>query len=139
MQATPHPIFDRMALILAVVGLATAATYIQVARPSSLGNFFGESIQQAQSKQAVAPVRPAAQPAPAAKPKTAPAPAKPAAKTATTISYVNLRAAKSTSSAKIANLEPGTPIQLRDDSDSKWQGVTYQGKKGYIFKSYIQY
>ncbi|TAK88992.1 SH3 domain-containing protein [Patescibacteria group bacterium] len=75
----------------------------------------------------------------AAAPKAAPAPAvAPAAKTAITVSYVNVRAGKSTTTAIVTNLEAGTVVQLRDDANSTWQGITYQGKNGYIYKDYLQ-
>lgn len=74
-------------------------------------------------------------PAPAATP--APA-AAPAAKTGITVSYVNVRAGKGTATPIITNLEAGTVVELRDDSNSTWQGITYQGKNGYIFKEYLQ-
>lgn len=74
-------------------------------------------------------------PAPAAQ---APA-AKPAAKTAITVSYVNVRAGKGTSTAIITNLEAGTAVTLTDDANSTWQGISYQGKIGYIFKDYLQF
>lgn len=72
-----------------------------------------------------------AQPTPAAATAAAP-------KKAVTVSYVNVRSGKSTSTAIIANLEAGTEVELRDDANSTWQGVTVQGKNGYIYKEYLQ-
>lgn len=63
----------------------------------------------------------------------------PAVKTATTVSFVNMRAGKSTSTPIVAELDGGTIVQLRDDADPTWQGVTYNGKVGYIYKEYLHY
>ncbi|HUC20010.1 MAG TPA: SH3 domain-containing protein [Candidatus Polarisedimenticolaceae bacterium] len=140
----PHPTLDRLSLGLVILALAGPITYLQVARPSveDLKKAFGIS----QSVSVVQPVAPLPVPVPPAVVPTAtpvaPPPeatTKPAAKTALTNSFVNLRTGKSVSTPIIARLEAGTTIQLRDDADTTWQGVTYQGKNGYIYRSYIQY
>lgn len=69
---------------------------------------------------------------------SSPPTATPAVKTATTVSFVNVRAGKSTSTPIIMNLEAGTVVQLTEDSNASWQGVTHNGKTGYIFKDYLQ-
>lgn len=68
----------------------------------------------------------------------APAPA-PVVRTATTKSFVRFRAARSTSSAVLAELQGGTVVTLEDYVDSKWQQATYNGQTGYIAKVYLQY
>jgi uncharacterized protein YgiM (DUF1202 family) len=68
----------------------------------------------------------------------APAPA-PVARTATTKSFVRFRAARSTSSAVLAELQGGTVVTLGDYADTKWQQATYNGQTGYIAKVYLQY
>jgi uncharacterized protein YgiM (DUF1202 family) len=63
----------------------------------------------------------------------------PAAATATTNSFVHLRAGKSTSTAILTDLNGGTVVTLLPDSDSQWQQVQYNGLTGYIFKTYLTY
>ena len=77
---------------------------------------------------------PTATPAPAATP--TPTPAGP---TATTNSFVHMRAGASTATPIIANLDGGTVVTLGSYSDSQWQQVQYNGLDGYIFKSYLNY
>lgn len=67
-----------------------------------------------------------------------PAP-EPAAPTATTKSFVRFRAARSTSSTVLAELQAGTVVTLGSYVDSKWQQATYNGQTGYIAKAYLQY
>jgi len=73
----------------------------------------------------------------------APAPAPvveaPAARTATTKSFVRFRAGRSTSSAVLAELDGGTVVTLGDYVDTKWQQVTYNGQTGYVAKVYLSY
>lgn len=145
-SVVPHRLFDRLALGLVVVVLALPLTMLEVSHPSlqtlrsgiqNLADHLSWSASVAQP----ASVKP--KPAPAALTKPAPAAATatpaPAASTATTSSFVHLRAAKSTSSAIITDLNAGTVVQLREDADATWQGVTYQGKSGYIYRAYLQY
>lgn len=68
----------------------------------------------------------------------APAPA-PVVRTATTKSFVRFRAARSTSSTVLAELQAGTVVTLGDYVDAKWQQATYNGQTGYIAKVYLQY
>jgi uncharacterized protein YgiM (DUF1202 family) len=63
----------------------------------------------------------------------------PAIPTATTSSFVHMRAGKSTSTAVIVDLNGGTTVQLLSDSDAQWQQVEYNGQTGYIFKTYLNY
>lgn len=120
--------------MLVVVGaLAAAVTYLELFPPSSLNlhNLLPQKLTTQIAK--TAPSKPAA---PAV---VAPAPVAKAIKTATTTSLVHLRADKSVSSQNLTNLDPGTAVQLRDDSDATWQGVIYQGQNGYIYRDYLQY
>jgi len=66
-------------------------------------------------------------------------PSTPALPTATTNSFVHLRASNSTSSAIIDNLNGGTVVRLLPYSDSQWQQVQVNGETGYVFKSYLTY
>ena len=75
---------------------------------------------------------------PTASPTVTPMPT-PAGPTATTNSFVHLRAGKSTSTTILADLDGGTVVQLLPDSDAQWQEVRYNGLTGYIFKSYLAY
>ena len=59
--------------------------------------------------------------------------------TATTNSFVHMRAGKSTSTAIITDLNGGTVVQLLTDSDTQWQQVRYNGFTGYVFKQYLTY
>jgi uncharacterized protein YgiM (DUF1202 family) len=63
----------------------------------------------------------------------------PAVPTATTSSFVHMRAGESTSTAVIVDLNGGTTVQLLPDSNSQWQQVEYSGQTGYIFKTYLIY
>lgn len=146
-SAVPHRLFDRLTLGLVLVVLAVPLTMLEVAHPS-LQTLRTDTQNAANYLSRIAPQHPVAtkpkpKPSPAATAKPAPAPAvatpAPVAKTATTSSFVHLRATKSTSSAIITDLNAGTVVQLRDDADATWQGVTYQGKSGYIYRAYLQY
>jgi hypothetical protein len=150
LSTVPHPVLDRLSLGLVIAALAVPITYLQVVQPSlsDLQKALGISNQSSVKQPAVAPPPPTKAAAPSPIVTTAPATApatpkatasKPTGKTAITNSFVNLRAGKSVATPIIATLEAGTTIQLRDDADTTWQGVTYQGKNGYIYRSYIQY
>jgi N-acetylmuramoyl-L-alanine amidase len=69
-------------------------------------------------------------------PTTGPTPSGPAA---TTNSFVHMRAAASTSSAILYNLNGGTVVQLLSWSDPLWQEVQYNGTTGYVYKTYLAY
>lgn len=58
---------------------------------------------------------------------------------ATTTQYVNVRSGKSANTDLVMNLDPGTEVELAEDSDRTWQQVSHNGKKGYIYKAYLQY
>lgn len=143
-QSAQPNAFKQWMTILAITGLcAGGVTWLQVAPElvvSPVKNWLQDSqpapelqppttVAQQPTKVEAKPVAPAPAPAPAAAP---------AVKTGITVSYVNVRAGKSTSTAIVANLEAGTVVELRDGSNSTWQAVTYQGKPGYIFKEYLQ-
>jgi uncharacterized protein YgiM (DUF1202 family) len=79
-------------------------------------------------------------PTPAVTPVSTPTPvATPAFKTATTSSFVHMRAGKSTSTAIMYDLNGGTVVRLLPDSDAQWQQVQYNGSTGYVFKAYLVY
>ncbi|HEX7259803.1 MAG TPA: SH3 domain-containing protein [Candidatus Saccharimonadia bacterium] len=146
LATVPHPVLDRLSLSLVIAVVAIPITYMQVAQPSiaDIQKALGippqtATLQPAAPVPLATPSKPAPVPVAPATVTPKAAPAKPAAKTAFTNSFVNLRAGKSVSTPIIATLEAGTTVQLRDDADTTWQGVTYQGKNGYIYRSYIQY
>ena len=129
---TPHLAFDRLTLALAVLVVALPVTFLQVKNPSmsEVDKIVGAlQVQLVPAEKA----QPVVKPQPPAKPKAA------VVKTATTNSFVNFRAGKSTTSAIITNIESGATVQLRNESDSTWQGVTHQGKNGFIYRSYLNY
>ena len=139
MPAATSNLFDRLALGLIVAVLAAPITYLEVARPSwqqvsttvhGITSHFPHTGTTAPSTPATSTKTPTA---------TVPSTAKPAAKTATTNSYVHLRAAKSVNSAVLSNIASGISVQLTGDADPTWQGVTYQGKTGYIYRAYLTY
>jgi hypothetical protein len=138
--AAPHYLFDRLVLLIVVAALTIPAAYVEIARPN-----WQQLFNSAASAAHQLPSRPlhlaAAQPAAASSSQLA-APAtvtKAAPKTAITNTYVHLRSSKSVNSQVITDIAAGTPVQLRDDADPTWQGVTYQGKNGYIYRAYLQY
>jgi N-acetylmuramoyl-L-alanine amidase len=77
-----------------------------------------------------------ATPAPSLSPSVTPAPAGPVA---VTNGFVHMRAAASTSSAILTDLQEGTTVTLLQYSDASWQQVSFNGQTGYIFKSYLRY
>lgn len=142
----PNATLDRAAILFITVLIAGLITYIQVAQPDikqllNIKEAETPKVEATEQKQQDKPAEPApAQPAtPAATPAPAPAQAAPAVKTATTVSFVHMRTGKSTNTPIIINLDGGTVVELRNDSDKYWQGVVYQGKNGYIYKTYLQY
>lgn len=147
--AVPHRLFDRLTWALVVVVIAVSITLLELGHPTP--QELVDRLEAATGTKTAAPVTTPAksQPKPVAKPAPAPVPAvaapqpapaaAPATKTAITNSFVHLRAAKSTSSDIILNLNAGSTVQLRDDADATWQGVTYQGKDGFIYRAYLQY
>jgi uncharacterized protein YgiM (DUF1202 family) len=79
---------------------------------------------------------PSPTPVPTAAATPVPAPTLPSA---TTNSFVHMRAGKSTSTAILTDLDGGTVVQVLPDSDAQWQQVQYNGLTGYIFKSYLNF
>lgn len=132
-SAPKQTALDIFVLSLFIGVLALGVTYLEVVKPSLKDiNNWASSLT---TFNAPKPVSTQAQPKAAT-----PAPvAAPVVKTATTNQTVHFRTAKDTSSQIIQDLDPGTVVQLRDDSDAKWQGVTYKGKNGYIFREYLSY
>jgi hypothetical protein len=94
------------------------------------------SVVRSASPSPSASASPSATPAPAVASTPVPTPGLP---TATTNSFVHLRAGKSTSTAILIDLNGGTVIQLLPDVDAQWQQVQYNGLTGYIFKTYLTY
>lgn len=86
----------------------------------------------------VASTTPSASATPKATPTPTPAPT-PAGPVATTNAFVHMRAAASTSSAILYNLNGGTVVQLLPWSDQLWQEVQYNGTTGYIYRTYLAY
>lgn len=148
MQQVQPNAFKQWTTVLAIIALcAGGVTWLQVA-PEVVMNPVRNWLQEPEPAPDSQPTTTVAEqptkveakpvaPAPAAPTPLAEIPA-PVVKTGITVSYVNVRSGKSTSTAIVANLEAGTVVELRDGSNSTWQAVTYQGKPGYIFKEYLQ-
>jgi uncharacterized protein YgiM (DUF1202 family) len=138
--STSYQVIDRLALAIAILIVALPLTYLEVMRPSL--HQIDSAIQTmiGHHSAVVAAPKPATKATP--KPATAAASASTApvaGKTAITSTYVHLRAAESTTSTILAQLPPGTTLQLGSDSDPTWQAVTYQGKPGYVYRAYLNY
>jgi uncharacterized protein YgiM (DUF1202 family) len=145
----PHMTLDRVIMATAVLLIAGAVTYVEVAHPNlKLSNAPSKTTAPSvtkteEAKPAVTTTPPApaasqAEPAAAAVPAPAPKPAA-QGRTATTVSFVHVRAGKATTTPIIMDLDGGVTVQLRTDSNATWQGVTVNGKNGYIYKAYLQY
>ncbi len=143
-QSTPiqRHIYDHVALVVMVAGLSAGLTYIELAGLPRLPQFSQlsrpaspVSSQPVTKTPAVTP-KPVTAPAVAAKTPPVAVPAKPSA---TTVSFVHMRAAKTTASPILFDLDAGTTVELTDDTSPQWQGVIYKGQAGYIFKTYLQY
>jgi uncharacterized protein YgiM (DUF1202 family) len=138
--ATAHRLFDRLTLGLVIILVTVPLTMLELAHPSL-------QTMQTDVRTIAARLSYATTPTPAPKVATKPTtqaavkPTTPAPviSTATTNSYVHLRATESVSSPILTNLNAGTVVQLRDDANATWQGVTYQGQNGYIYRAYLQY
>jgi hypothetical protein len=76
-------------------------------------------------------------PTPSATPVATPTPV--AERKAVTNGFVHMRAAKSTSSAIVVDLQGGTVVTLGSDETSLWQEVYYGAYHGYIWKGYLNY
>lgn len=99
-----------------------------------------QSVRPSASPTPSATPTPTATPAPTAVPTPTATPAvAPAAGTATTVSFVRLRAGASTTTAVLAELDGGVTLTLGSYRDSQWQQVIYNGQTGYIFLSYLRY
>jgi hypothetical protein len=114
----PHHTFDRLIIFIVVAAISIGVSYLEMSHKQLLKPI-GHSPAPAIS-------RPVAAPAPVVK------------KTAITTTLVHFRSQKDVNSKIITDLQPGTVVQLRDDSDGTWQGVSYNGQDGFIFKSYLQ-
>lgn len=83
---------------------------------------------------------PAPTPSPSPSPSASASPvASPSAPTATTNSFVHMRAGTSTASADLANLQGGTVVRLTGKPVGLWQPVSYGGLNGYIYVTYLTY
>lgn len=140
---------DHIATIFVVGAMGGAITFLEVARPSlsqlaNIGNFQNQQADTSGSNPAPAATGTpeAAKPsesAPVAAPVASPPPPAPVAKRAITNSFVHMRSGKGTQFAIVMDLNAGTEVELRDDSNAQWQGIIYQGKPGYLFKAYVTY
>lgn len=117
-----------VSIVLLAAGMALATTYLPKLPIST---------KTAETPTQPEPTPPASAPTPTPTPTPAPAPAP--VVTAVTNSFVRLRAAKSTSSAILAELQGGTTVTLLDEVDELWQQVKYNDITGYIYKSYLTY
>jgi uncharacterized protein YgiM (DUF1202 family) len=66
-------------------------------------------------------------------------PVQPTLSTATVNGFVHLRSAPNTSADILYDLNSGSSVSYTQVDDGLWQAVTYQGYKGYVYKSYLNY
>jgi uncharacterized protein YgiM (DUF1202 family) len=141
--AVPHRLFDRLTALFVVLLLTVPLTVLEVVHPSAatlrhdvqmLADHLPHTATSPVTKPATAPAKPAT-----VAPKAIIASPTAAVITATTNTFVHLRAGESVSSQIITDLNAGTTVELRNDADAVWQGVIYQGKNGYIYRAYLQY
>jgi uncharacterized protein YgiM (DUF1202 family) len=148
-QSRRHP-GEHFITVAVVLLLSASVSYAEVARPTlqQVAGYlpFAQSKPKSQTKPAQGSAQPTKTQATPATPATATVatpvpttPPVPAAKMATTNSFAHIRAGKGTDTAIIANVDAGTSLELRDDSDSTWQGIIYQGQPAYIYKQYLNY
>jgi|SRR6185369_15518940 len=130
--------FGGVVVLALLAGGFTEAT-MALGHRGSLANdiLLRPSVKAVKPTPTVAPVTPTATPKPTVAPAT-PTPA-PVVATATTNSFVHMRAGKSTSTAILTDLNGGTVVELLPDSDAQWQQARYNGFSGYIFKTYLTY
>ena len=144
----PHPLLDRIVPVIVAAIIFAPVTYLEVVHPTSqrigstisaltLGRVPAQP-QSTPSKASPSPTTASGAPGTSASSSTA-AQATTTTKTALTNTFVHLRSAKSVGSTIITDLNAGTTVELRSDADATWQGVTYQGKSGYIYRTYLQY
>jgi SH3 domain-containing protein len=128
-------------LILAILAAGLAEATLAVGQRGSLSNDIGlRPFAKAASPtpRLSATPKPSPQVTPSATPTPSPS-ASPAAPTATTVAFVHLRAAASTSSEILANLNGSTTVTILSGGDTDWQEVEWNGLTGFIFKSYLSY
>jgi len=132
---------DRLTLIILLATLAAPVTYLEITQPSWHQIEVASSGLTKLLPHANSSGGPSAAPSlPATSVTTVSGNAAPAqAKTAITNAPVNLRAAKSVNSTILMQIPFGTTVQLGSDADATWQGVTYKGKSGYIYRAYLAY
>ena len=63
----------------------------------------------------------------------------PSGPTATTVSFVHMRAGASTATAIVTDLNAGTVVSLGKYVDSQWQQVSYGSFEGYVYRAYLRY
>ena len=126
--------------VLAITLVAGGLTEATLARGDRAGLSDG-SVAVASPKVTPKPsTTPQASAAPSPTPAPAVTPVLPSgAPTATTNSFVHLRAAASINSAIVTDLNGGTVVTLGDYEDSQWQQVSVNGLNGYIYRSYLAY
>jgi len=62
-----------------------------------------------------------------------------ATNTVMTNALVHLRLGPSIATSIMIDIPQGSAVVLGAYNDSQWQQVTYQGKNGYVFKTYLTY
>ena len=132
--------FGALAILALLAGGLTEATMALGGRGSLANDILMRPHNSGNATSSVVSPKPTASPTPTpiATPAPTPIPVV-AGPTATTNSFVHMRAGKSTSTAIITDLNGGTVVQLLTDSDSQWQQVHYNGFTGYVFKQYLTY
>lgn len=125
-------------LVLAVLAAGLTETTLAVGARGRINDDAGLKATPKPSVKASPKPAPAVSASPTAAPSATPVPT-PAGPTATTNSFVHMRAAKSTNSTILYNLNGGTVVRLLPDVDSTWQQVEYNGTTGYIYKTYLAY
>lgn len=130
-------------LILAILAAGLAEATLAIGQRGSLSN---DTTLRPVSGAAHGSPKPVASPTPppkakpSATPILAPTPsATPAGPTATTSSFVHLRAQPTTSSEILANLNGGIVVQLLNGGNSTWQEVKWNGITGFVYVSYLTY
>jgi hypothetical protein len=85
---------------------------------------------------------PAVTPEPTPEPTATPEPTPeqtPPPRTATVVSYVRFRAGPSVATAILGEFNGGEVVILGAYSDAQWQEATYNGTRGFIYKTYLRY
>jgi len=129
-------------LILAILAAGLTEATLAIGQRGSLSNDTSLRPAAGVAHHAVppTPAPKSSAPTPAGTPTPAPTPSPtPAVPTATTSSFVHLRAQPSTSSQILANLNGGTVVELLGGGTSQWQEVEWNGVIGFVYESYLTY